>query len=45
MTVALLFVFFLGVLVSGPAWMHHALVEDRKRREWAARRRQREMHG
>ncbi len=33
----------LGALLAGPAWMAHALNQDRKRREWAARQREREL--
>ena len=43
MTALLLVVFILGALISGPAWMAYALNEDRKRREWIAKRREREL--
>ena len=42
-TALLLAVFVAGVLVSGPAWMAHALKQDAERREWIARRRERQL--
>jgi len=42
-TLTMLFFFALGCLISGPAWMAYALNEERKRREWMARRREREL--
>ena len=43
MTFLLLAVFFLGALTAGPAWMSYALRRDAERREWIARRREREL--
>ena len=34
--------FVLGALLSGPFWMAYALRSDAERREWIARRRERE---
>jgi hypothetical protein len=43
MTALLLAVALLGALISGPAWMTYALKQERKRREWEARRQERRL--
>lgn len=35
-------IFLLGALLSAPLWMGYALMKDQERREWEARRRERE---
>ncbi len=39
----LLAVFFLGALVSGPAWMAYGIRKDHEHQEWVARRRVKEL--